>query len=189
MNGFEYALALLSVLIGLTLTEIATDLHRLVRRGRAVRWDGRVVLSTALAVEVTVRMWFTFWRVRDVEAVVVFPFYLSMFVEMMVLFMIGASCLPEEPPEDGDLSLYYERNRRTLWTLFALFQASYVGYALYFNRGGGPRWAWSIILLPLALYVLLAAVGRKWLHYAAPAAILAWELFWNWDRALGTPGG
>jgi hypothetical protein len=188
MTGFEYALALLSVLIGLTLTEIATDLHRLVRRGRAVRWDGRVVLSTALAIEVTVRMWFTFWRVKEVEAVVLFPFYLSMFVEMMILFMVGASCLPEEPPPDGDLGAYYERNSRTLWTLFAVFQASYVGYALYFNRGK-PLLPWGIILLPLALYVLLAAVRKKWLHYAAPAAILAWELYWNWDRALGAPAG
>jgi hypothetical protein len=188
MTGFEYVLALFSVLIGLTLTEIATDLHRLLRAGRAVRWDGRVILSTALVVEVTVRMWFTFWRVKDVEAVVLFPFYLSMFVHLMLLFMIGASCLPEEPPADGDLGAYYERNSRTLWTLFSIFQAAYVGYALYFNRGG-PVWAWSIILLPLALYLLLAAVRRRWLDYSAPAAILAWELYWNWDRALGPASG
>ena len=45
MTGFEYALALLSVLIGLTLSEIATDFHRLVRNAGTVRWDGRVLLN------------------------------------------------------------------------------------------------------------------------------------------------
>jgi hypothetical protein len=188
MNGFEYALALLSVLIGLTLSEIATDLHRLVRHGRGVRWDGRVILSTAVATVVTVRMWFTFWRIQDFELVLVFPFYLSIFVEMMILYMIGASCLPEDPPDDCDLHAFYERNSRSLWALFAVFQASYVGHALYFSPGG-PLWVWGIILLPLGLYGLLASVRTKWLHYLAPAFILAWELYWNWDRTLGPPAG
>ena len=188
MNPFEYALGLLSVLVGLALGDVAMSMHKLVRHWRTVRWDGRVLLSALLVVVMLIRMWFSFWGIRSFGIVLYFPFYLSMFVHLMLLFMIGASCLPEEPPADGDLGAYYERNSRTLWTLFSIFQAAYVGYALYFNRGG-PVWAWSIILLPLALYLLLAAVRRRWLDYSAPAAILAWELYWNWDRALGPASG
>ena len=192
MTGFEYALGLLSVLIGLTLGEIATDLHRLVRHGRTVKWDGRALLSTALVTVVTVRMWFTFWGIRDVGMVVVFPFYLSIFVEMMVLYMLGASCLPEDAPADCDLAAFYDRNSRTLWTLFAVFQTSYFAHAIYFASHFGrdvPLWGWGTILLPLAAYMLLALFRSKWLHYALPAAILAWELFNNWDRTRGPAGG
>jgi hypothetical protein len=188
MTGFEYALALLSVLIGLTLSEIATDFHRLVRNAGTVRWDGRVLLSAALVTVVVVRMWFTYWRIKDVGLVLVFPFYLSLFAGLMVLYMLGASCLPEDPPADCDLGAFYERNRRSLWTLFAVFQADYFAHGLYF-AAGAPLWTRLPVLLTLGLYVLLAAVRTKWLHYAVPAALLAWELYYNWDRALGAPAG
>jgi hypothetical protein len=184
MTGFEYALALLSVMIGLTLSEIATDLHRLVRNAGTVRWDGRVILSTALATVVTVRMWFTFWRIQDDELVLVFPFYLSIFVAMMVLYMIGASCLPEDPPADCNLADFYERNRRSLWSLFAVFQTIYFAHGLYF-AAGAPLLARLPVLAALAAYVLLAAVRTKWLHYLLPTLLIAEELHWNWSRTLG----
>jgi hypothetical protein len=72
--------------------------------------------------------------------------------------------------------------------LFAVFQTSYFAHGLYF-AAGAPLWTRIPILAELGLYVLLAAVGMKWMHYAVPAALLAWELYWNWDRTLGAAAG
>ncbi len=185
MTGFEYALGLFSVVIGLALGAIATDVHHLVRHWRSVRWDGRVVLSTILVVVVIVRMWFAFWAIRQVGMVLVFPFYLSLFVELMVLFLLAATCLPDEPPTDCDLGTFYEANRRALWTIFAIFQLSFFAHWMYFGGLSSPLWVWAAVLLPLAAYLVLALVRAKWLHYVIPATLIAWELIGNWDRTLG----
>src|SRR5687768_11729441 len=116
MTPFEYALALFSVMIGLALADIAMSLHKLVRHCRTLRWDGRVILSSLLVVVVVVRMWFAFWSIRDDSTVLVFPFYLSLFIELMILFLLAASCLPDDPPADCDLGAFYEGNQRTLWS-------------------------------------------------------------------------
>jgi len=37
----------------------------------------------------------------------------------------------------------------------------------------------------LFVYVLLAVVRWKWLHLAMPVALIAFEIWRNWDRTLG----
>lgn len=185
MTSFEYALGLFSVLMALALGDIAMNVHKLIRHCRTVRWDARVVLSTLLVVVVVVRMWFALWSIREVGMVLVFPFYLSLFLELMILFLLAASCLPDEPLPDCDMGLFYEQNRRTLWSIFAAFQLSYFLHWLYFGGTSAAPLSWARVLTPLAIYVLLACTRVKWLHYAAPAALIAWELIANWESTLG----
>jgi hypothetical protein len=184
MTSFEYALGLFSVLMALSLGDIAINVHKLIRHCRSVRWDARVVLSTLLVVVVIVRMWFALWSIRGDAIVLVFPFYLSMFLELMILFLLGASCLPDEPLADCDLGRFYESNQRSLWTIFSVFQLSFFLHWLYFVDRAS-LWAWAAVLTPLAIYLLLAFVRARWLHLTAPAALIAWELYANWGRTLG----
>ena len=177
MTSFEYALGLFSVLMALALGDIAMNVHKLIRHCRTVRWDGRVVLSTLLVVVVIVRMWFALWSIRQVGMVLVFPFYLSLFVELMILFLLGASCLPDEPLADCDLANFYERNQRSLWMIFAAFQLSYFLHWLYFGGVQAPPSRWFAVLTPFAIYLLLAFVRNRWLHLAAPAAGAGWRGF------------
>src|SRR5919206_1943234 len=120
MSPFDYALGLVSILVGLALADIAASLHRLLRQARSVRWDGRVVLCAALVIITIVGMWFEVWAIRSVKAVLSFPFYLSLFIEFMVLFLISAACLPDEPEESRDLGAFYDGNTTYLWSLFTV---------------------------------------------------------------------
>lgn len=185
MTSFEYALGLFSVLMALALGDIAINVHKLIRHCRSIRWDGRVVLSTLLVVVVIVRMWFALWAIRGDGMVLVFPFYLSMFLELMVLFLLGASCLPDEPLTDCDLGDFYESNQRSLWTIFSVFQLSFFLHWLYFGGFQQGAWGWVAVLTPLSVYLILAFVRVRWFHLAAPAALIAWELYDNWERTLG----
>ena len=185
MTSFEYALGLFSVLMALALGDIAMNAHKLIRHCRTVRWDGRVVLSTLLVVVVIVRMWFALWSLRQVGMVLIFPFYLSLFLELMILFLLGASCLPDEPVADCDLAAFYERNQRSLWMIFSVFQFSFFLHWLYFGGIQASLLAWLAVLTPLAIYLLLAVVRNRWLHLATPAALVVWELYMNWGRTLG----
>src|SRR4051812_6348873 len=97
MSPFDYALGMVSILVGLALADVAASLHRLLRKASSVRRDGRVVLCVAFVIITIVGMWFEMWFIRSVKAVLSFPFYLSFFVEFMILFLICAACLPDEP--------------------------------------------------------------------------------------------
>jgi hypothetical protein len=185
MTSFEYALGLFSVLMALALGDIAMNVHKLIRHCRTVRWDARVVLSTLLVIVVIVRMWFALWSIREVGMVLVFPFYLSLFLELMILFLLGASCLPDEPLASCDLGSFYERNQRSLWIIFSTFQTSFFLHWLYFGGLERAAWVWLAVLTPLALYLMLAFVRARWLHLTVPAALIAWELYANWGRTLG----
>lgn len=91
MSPADYALGLVSILVGLALADVVASLHRLLRLARAVRWDGRRILCVVLVLIVIVGMWFEAWTIHTVKAVLSFPFYLSLFVEFMILFLICAA--------------------------------------------------------------------------------------------------
>ncbi len=182
MHGFEYALILLSILVGLALSDVGACLHKLLVRGRSVHWDGRVIISTALVVETTVRMWFDVWTLRNVSVVLTFGFYLSLVIEFMLLFLMAAACLPDEAADNSDLTMFYDENRRRFWLTFALFLTSYFAHWLLFTGLGAPPILWLLTLSPLALAIVLALVRFRPLHYALPLAMLGLDLALNWQR-------
>ena len=74
MTPFDYALGLVSILVGLALADVAASLHRSLRKARLVRWDGRVVLCVAFVIITVLGMWFEVWSIRSVKAVLSFSF-------------------------------------------------------------------------------------------------------------------
>ena len=186
MNPFEYALGLISILMSLALADIALSLHRVMRHCGSVRWDGRVLLSAALVVLTIVRMWFSVWQIREVEIVLGFLFYLSLFVEFMILVLLAAACLPDEATADCDLGRFYDGNRRYLWLVFAVFHASYFGHWLFFGGMEAGPWEWAQRLWPLAAFLTLAFWSARWFHYAAPAALIFYYLWVYAPLSLGS---
>src|SRR5690242_2806395 len=189
MTPFDYALGLVSILVGLALADVAASLHRLLRRARLVTWDGRVVLSVVLVIITITGMWFEVWSIRSVKAVLSYPFYLSLFLEFMVLFLVCAACLPDEPEESYDLGAFYERSRTYLWSLFALFQTSFFIHWIYFaglhmTNHGRMRLFGAWVGFPLFVFVLLAIVRSPWFHYIALLALIAYRLLNYWNFTL-----
>jgi len=189
MTPFDYALGLVSTLVGLALADLAASLHRLLRRTRLVKWDGRLVLCVVLVIITIVGMWFEVWSIRTVKAVLSFPFYLSLFVEFMVLFLICAACLPDDAEEGGDLGAYYERNRIYLWSLLVLFETSFFLHWIYFAglhaSGGEMVLLGAVVIFPLVVSALLAIISSRWFHYAALLTLIGYRLanYWNWTLA------
>jgi hypothetical protein len=190
MSGFEYGLVIVAVVIGLALTDVAQSTHRLLVRRRQVRWDPLPLLVALYVLLTVVRMWFTVWRVREMDALLRYPFYVWLFAELFVLYLLAAACLPDAPDGEGsDLRAWYEAQRRYIWSLFALFQASYLAHWLYFASVRGtlaadfwPNVLWP--LTPLLIYLGLIFTGRRTLHYLGLAAVVAVQAGWLWNMTL-----
>lgn len=192
MSPFEYALGLISILMSLALADIVIGFHRLMRHARSLTWDGRVLIAAALVVVEIIRIWFATWTVRDVQVALSFPVYFAMFGHILLLVLTALACLPDEVGERCDLSDFYNGNRRYFWSAFASAQLAY--FLLWLLFGGSQSsvgdpvgWVdWARILGPLAAYLVLACVRKKWIDYLLPAIILAFYLGSYWGQTLTT---
>jgi glycopeptide antibiotics resistance protein len=180
IRAFEYATGLFAVLIGLAVVDLATSFHRLLRSKAAVRWDPLALMAALYALCLVVAMWFDLWGVRNFGATRNFLFYLTFIAEFLILFLVAAASLPDQPSEEPDLRAYYAHTRRYLWILLTLFQILYVADGIYFSRGETGRMpAWAVILLnvimflPLLISIILLIVKSRRVHYVGLGLLFA----------------
>src|SRR3546814_2648487 len=65
MDRFEYAIGLISIIVGLGLADLAMSLHRLLKQRERVRWDWVALATAGFAGFSLIRMWYQLWTVRD----------------------------------------------------------------------------------------------------------------------------
>jgi hypothetical protein len=171
IRAFEYAIGVFAVLIGLAIADIATSFHRLLRCKLPVKWDPLALMSALYALCMAIYMWFDLWGVRNFSATRSFPFYLLLFGQLFILFLVAASSLPDEADTSIDLREFYAANRQKFWTLVALFQIGYVGAGFYFIGGMPklPRLISTVLLFqmiaPLILSLVLLVTKSRAAHY------------------------
>ena len=77
MNPFEYLLPLISVIVGLSITDLTTSLHRLLRARRRVEWDWLPLATALLAVALVLNVWWQLYQANAKEAWTVAEFFRS----------------------------------------------------------------------------------------------------------------
>jgi hypothetical protein len=169
VNATEYVLVLVSIVVGLGLTDVLMSFHRLLRAGRRVRWDWAAPLAAVLVLLTLVLMWWGFYP-HEGRGPTTIGAFLPQLVIVILLFLLSAAALPDEvPPEGLDLRAYYDRNGPYFWGLYAatlawLMGAQFVGGAL----AGAPLAQVARSNLVefgiLAVFVSLAVVRRRWWH-------------------------
>jgi hypothetical protein len=172
IRAFEYAIGVFAVLIGLAIADIATSFHRLLRSQSSVKWDPLALGAALYALCMAIYMWFDLWGVRNFAATRNFLFYLLLFAQLFVLFLVAASSLPDEANTSTDLREFYASNRKTFWLLVVLFQVGYVGAGFYFIGGmiaNLPNLVTAILIIqmiaPLILALALSATKSRMVHY------------------------
>ena len=110
IRAFEYAIGVFAVLIGLAIADIATSFHRLLRSKSAVKWDPLALSAALYALCMAIYMWFDLWGVAFCGNTP-FLFYLLLFAQLSVLFLVAASSLPDETSDSIDLREFYAANR------------------------------------------------------------------------------
>ena len=171
IRAFEYAIGVFAVLIGLAIADIATSFHRLLRSESAVKWDPLALGAALYAMCMAIYMWFDLWGVRNFAATRHFLFYLLLFAQLFVLFLVAASSLPDEASASTDLREFYAANRRKFWLLVVLFQVGYVGAGFYFIGGmiaELPILVSTMLIVqmiaPLVLALVLLATKSRVVH-------------------------
>lgn len=181
MDRFEYLIGLVSLIVGLGLADLATSLHRLIKQRARVKWDALALATAGFAGFMQVWIWYNVWDLKGFSGVGGFWFYLSLLLEMTLLFLAAAACLPDESElaegEGRDLTAYLARHRRYIWILFALFFTSYDLRVVYFASRHGtislPALLWiALMTLPIALCVASALSRRRAIQWGLLAVLI-----------------
>lgn len=190
MTPYAFLLPLVSVLVGLAVTDVARSVHVLLRARSRVQWDALPLAAAFLAVLTTYNLW---WRVAgsgDLGPYLTLGGFLPLAAQLLVLFLLCASALPDAVPDAGlDLRAFYEGNARTFWTLFAVHVAILIAVRLVgFAGDDGVSVAklTALNLASLALFVVLIVVRQRWVHVAATTALVALALA-GWASLSLTP--
>jgi hypothetical protein len=192
MEAFDYAMGLVSIVVGIAISDLAFSFHRLFRHRRTLSWDARTLLAAALTFVVLFSMWFDLWSVHGRPEILNYPFLLSIIVELMLLFLMATAVLPDEPLPNDDLATFYDNNARSIWTFFLLFQISYVGHWLYFKMTS-PSYELDhmlarlpeVLMVPVAAGALVLMPRRRMLHLILITSLLIYWLVTYSDNRIG----
>jgi len=155
MGEFEYISVLLSILIGLAISQLLGGVARLVRDGRALApaWWVMVIVATLLIV--SLQVWWASFTWRHVENWTFFS-YLAFMVLPSLLYLLAYLVLPPDLHLDGDaLAAAFIRKRRPFFTIVALVPLASLFQQWLLNEqrpaidlDAGFRILWLVLAIP-----------------------------------------
>ncbi|WP_233992793.1 hypothetical protein [Salinibacter altiplanensis] len=95
MSQLEYLIALVSIIVGLGLTDLARSLRELVRPGRTVHWHWLPLTWAAIAFLVIVQIWWQSFRFLQKEALAHAAVFTPVLLGFLLLYLICAFALPD----------------------------------------------------------------------------------------------
>ena len=192
MESFDYLIGIVSILIGLGLAEVASGTNRLLRSASA-RHDPLVFGPPILIALMLVSVWFDVWAVRQIASLFSFPFFVLIFAQLMLLYLLAASCVPKAASESAPLTAEdYEHNRGYFWRLFSVYQLLYVGLWLFLQtqKGVSPPDLIARILtprgaaLPLVIGLALAMTRNRIAHGLGLILLIVWLFLGYWNYRI-----
>jgi hypothetical protein len=118
VDAFSYLSVLLSIVLGLGLTQILTASGRIIRHRDRVRSDWLPLLWAAVLLVVYVQAWWAMFGLRGVRQWT-FVGFITVLAETATLYLMAVVVLPEQIDEAGvDLADYYDAHHKWLFGCF-----------------------------------------------------------------------
>ena len=118
MDAFSYLSVLLSIILGLGLTQLLTALGRLIRHRTDVQLDWIPVLWALVLLVIYLQVWWATFGLRA-QREWSFGGFLIVFAQFASLYVMAALILPEEMNPPGlALRAYYEKHRGAFFGFF-----------------------------------------------------------------------
>jgi len=191
VDTFEYITALVAVVIGLAIADLATSLHRLLRHRKVVRWHWVSPLAALVILAELFNLWWRWRGFRGTTTGEVLPYFLA----LILIYLSASITLPDEVPAEGlDLGRYFDENRSYFWLVYPSYVAVMVTLMSirYLHHGLSVSDLWSKYYFD-CLWIVVAYsmifVRQRWVSGAVLLVVLVW-LVWGlnlWNRAPDSP--
>jgi hypothetical protein len=184
----DNVLVFASIILGVAVADQLTSLHRLLKRRSEVSWDPLLLWVAALVLLTQIQIWWSLAGGRQ-KAPITIGAFLPMLVLLVLLFLLAAASLPDELEEGPvDLRVYYAKQSRYIWTLFALALGWLIGTQVVQDAFAHGRFSLGQNLDELAIIAFMASLAivrwRPW--HMVGLAVLTYTGPVGWlTRALG----
>lgn len=162
MDAFSYLSVLLSIIIGLAMTQILMGFRGLLlARSRVTSYAPSIIWSVLLLVMATQAWWASFGYTRHRDWT--FVGFGTVLLQAVLLYMIAGLVLPDMPPgEPIDLRAHYYRERRVFYGLFLAMLAVSVSkdWVVDGSLPSTPNLAFHGVFASLALAAMLVTSPR-----------------------------
>ena len=173
MDIINHAVTLISIIVGIGLTEMFGNLHRLIRNRAQVSWDWLPVLWAASLLVLVINYWWAIYQgIIGLDRLSNAAELGLILIQPILLFLLAASVLPSfGAGRTCDMRLYYEDSRRTFLVTFVVYQI--LNYAIAFIIGTlGWNIATGIRTIILLLLVVALLINKRWFDWLAAAGTL-----------------
>ncbi|MEM8488632.1 MAG: hypothetical protein AAF564_23995 [Bacteroidota bacterium] len=111
-----YIIPIVSIVVGLAITDLAASFHRLLRKRDIVTWDWLVLLlALNLLLLILINWWFVY-KINVDGAFESLWVFIPLIISFLLQYIWTASVLPDQiPPEGIDLKQYYAANSAYIW--------------------------------------------------------------------------
>lgn len=178
MDAFSHLSVLLSIILGLAITQILKGYRGLMQSRARLRLYGPAVLWSVLLLLIDVQAWWAMFGLRNLEQWTFVAFSIVL-LQTVVLYLLAALVLPDFFGDELiDLRAYYYANHRWFFTLAVLAGVVSVLKDLVISG----HWPHPLNLVSHAVFTLLCAIGalsaRETYHrLLAPLITLAFCLY------------
>lgn len=193
MSQLEYLVALISIIVGLGLTDLVQSFRELIRPSHPVRWDGLPLAWSALVFLLTILLWWQGFDVLKNPSVGegAGPLFLTYLLFFLLLYLCCAFALPDPDWEKSsgghegssggsgrgvDLEAFYfsTGHRRWFFGLLIGFWVA-VGVLNQLLAESGSAIQRLILTAPMGGAAALTAVpivtDRRWAHWVVVAVL------------------
>lgn len=182
MDTFEYITAIVAVVIGLAIADMATSLHRLLRHRKIVRWDWVSPLAALMILAELFNLWWRWHGFSGKSIGEVVPY----FAEVILLYLAASAALPDEIPAKGlDLGQYFDESRGYFWFVYASYVAVYMLLTTIsgLQHGLTASDLWSRYYVDYPWIVVgfgMIFVRQRWISGAFLLATMIWFVWGDW---------
>ena len=164
MDFEAHSVTLISIIVGLGLTEMFGNLHRLIRNRARVGWDALPIAWAAMMFLLIVNYWWALYlRLDGSQQARTAADFALILTPAILLFLTTASVLPSfEGDSDWDMKNQYREQRGTWILTFALYQVSTWATALV---TGTLAWNYVTLIRGVILALLVSMLfvkARRW---------------------------
>lgn len=167
MDEFSYLSVLLSIILGLAITQILQGLRGIVLARARVRLYWPVLAWAGLLLLIDVQSWWAMFGLRDVVNWT-FPMFSIVLAQTIVQYMLAAIVLPDFAQDEVDLHRHYYDHVRWLFGLLVLLLLISLGKDLLITGHLPDRKNLAFHLFTICTSLSAMFVRNEWYHKAMP---------------------
>jgi len=180
MNLFEFLLVIVSIILGLGITELLGGLTRILRGELTV--DRLHAIWMLIVLQLQIQMAWAFWKLHLREAWN-YPEFLLLLAGPVLLYLSAALLFPATGTNQT-LDDHLMSRRRPFFVLMSAFMVYSMLFTWLLMGRGFPLVTTSVRTLVLAAFIILACTTRRSIHLMIALAILALHLWYTYSYSF-----